>query len=352
MKRDETLELLDALMEGGLLSEARLDDLLCRKVDEGLHLDYKHGKELADQRKGAVTLRQYISAFANSAGGTLIVGVDRASRSVTGCAVPRGGDVSEWTSRCLTPIAPYLSPSPRIHTLKHSHGLVLVAAVYRSSALVPVAEGGQLAYYVRIGDQTLKAPTYLMADLVLGRRATPRVRIGSVSLTSVSFERAGTDELMRLDLHFSVENEGLSWATDVRVGIVSWVVGNTGYRLPSLLASSIDLATPGTEFPRHSVQHRVGPMRGEAPMTISPFSVKGVGNFGAFAIPATPIGYTWKAAAYVISPSSLPVWYQMSSIITDRQTFSATENRDKQIVLDELGPNERPTVAWMCRPAS
>lgn len=107
-----TLELLESLVSGREMTPGELDNLVSDKVLEDIHLDYKHGDVLNDKKKAARMLREYVAAFANSAGGILIVGVNAPQDqpwTVTGCTAPGGGDLREWASRCLTQIAPYLS---------------------------------------------------------------------------------------------------------------------------------------------------------------------------------------------------------------------------------------------------
>jgi len=174
----QTRELLEAIMAGQQITTDELDDLLRNRVSEDLFLDYKHGNELLDKKKGSSTIRQYLSAFANSAGGVLIIGVDEHNWDITNCVAPGGGDLAIWAASCLTPIAPYFSPPPRFQVVKHPKGDVLIAATERSLGLVPCIEAGEFVYYLRFHDQTLsnktlRAPEYLIADLVLGRRQQP-----------------------------------------------------------------------------------------------------------------------------------------------------------------------------------
>jgi hypothetical protein len=172
----QTRKLLEMLMSGYELTPAELDQLLANRVDEDLFLDYKHGNE-AQKKNAAMTIRQYLAGFANSAGGVLVVGIDEATWNVTGCTAPGGSNLADWAARCLTPLAPYFAPPPRFQVVAHPQGDVLVAATERSLSLVPCVENGALVYYLRIHDQTLKAPDYLMSDILLGRRNRPDLHV-------------------------------------------------------------------------------------------------------------------------------------------------------------------------------
>src|SRR5437762_2401784 len=106
------------------MTSAELDDLLKVRVKEGLHPEYKAGlKEKDFDAPGVV--RENVSAFANSDGGVLFVGVDR-KHKITGCDVQGGAGLSDWATRCLEHMVPYFSPQPRIHEIARASGPVLV----------------------------------------------------------------------------------------------------------------------------------------------------------------------------------------------------------------------------------
>jgi hypothetical protein len=130
-----TNELLEALLSRVLTNEEivdEIDGLIRDLIDEDIHLDYKHGDALADRRAANELIREYVGGFANSAGGTLMVGIDEDNWQVTGCQAPGGGSLTNWASRSLTPIAGYLSPPPVLYEVPHPDGPVLVAAVARA----------------------------------------------------------------------------------------------------------------------------------------------------------------------------------------------------------------------------
>jgi predicted HTH transcriptional regulator len=71
-----TMGLLESLLVDRQMTPGQLDALLTEKVEEDQFLDYKDGSELDNKKKAADTLRQYLSGFANSDGGILIIGVN------------------------------------------------------------------------------------------------------------------------------------------------------------------------------------------------------------------------------------------------------------------------------------
>lgn len=220
-----TAELLETLLSDEELGINELDELLRFEVPEDLHLEYKHGKKLEETGKTPNRMiRRYVSGFANGAGGVLLVGVDEVNWCVTGCKAPGGRSLRRWASDCVSPIAGYFSPPPVFKKVDHPNGEVLVVAVARSPVLVPCYEGyHRPAYYLRMDDKTLKAPEYLVADLVLRRRehaylAIPDFGIGEDYPTPEHDLQAHYNWQFRLQ--FRVENQGLARAENVRVGVV------------------------------------------------------------------------------------------------------------------------------------
>src|SRR5260221_875444 len=236
-----TLELLETLLAGEEMTSEMLEDLLKNRVAEDLYLEYKHGDELKESKKANATVRQYASGFANSAGGILLCGVDEATWTVTGCSLPGGGSLTEWASRSLTNIAAYLSPPARFCTINHPDGKVLVIATARTPGLVPITEASGLVYYFRFHDQTLnnqtlKAPDYLISDIVLGRRQRPSLYIAESEIFGAREvgDRVSIDRPIDIsfEVNFRVENRSLFWAEDVRLGIISLTKQHQQHQLP------------------------------------------------------------------------------------------------------------------------
>ena len=94
-----------------------LDALLADQVPEDQFLEYKHAKVMDDKSAAKKMIREYVSGFANSTGGVLLVGVDEVTWTVNGCVAP-GGDPIRWASRCLEPIAHFFAPQPRYQNLR------------------------------------------------------------------------------------------------------------------------------------------------------------------------------------------------------------------------------------------
>lgn len=138
----------------------RLEDLLRRP--EGKTLEFKR-----DLSSPAGALRTLV-AFANAAGGRLVIGVEDRSRAVIGVRDPL--DLEErLASLVADSIAPLLVPDIEVVPWKKTH--VLVATVH-PSALRPHhvrADGPARGTYVRLGSTNRLADAALMVELA--RRA-------------------------------------------------------------------------------------------------------------------------------------------------------------------------------------
>jgi hypothetical protein len=361
MARSRSLELLERLLAGDQLEAHHLDTLITQRVVEDLHIDYKEGDLLKNESQSQKTIREYVSAFANSAGGILIVGIKESGgvpQEITGCKGHTKDKLDDWASRCLTSIASYLVPPPRIQVVDHPNGQVLVCAVQRSLSLVPFPEkNGGIIYHFRLGDQTLKAPDYLMADVLLGRRQQPIFQIEELKALNFTIspgDNIGSEYLL-FDLRFRIENISIVWADDSKCGIIYWSdlpnrdpyyeSGKPSQYLSSYLEISEETFEPLQ--PKQLVHtHR--------PAGISkPFDV---GNqLFSFGVPLrvrtnTWLAYTWKVALYFLARNSLPTWYQIEFDIDESVRQLATDQKvlippNDKFRIRKL-TTERPIVAW------
>ena len=222
-------ELLDDLLEDNALTSDQLDKIIQENPKEDQYLDYKNGVITTRQKRdqGRQIIREYISGFANSDGGVLIIGVDdNKPRQIAPCEPNVGGQLlDQWASRCLHDMVAYFSPQPRFQIINHPKGNVLAIAVARAPSLVPCTEARELKYFFRIGDSTLQVPEYLIADLVLGRRQRPLLDLHSPSMNENKDQFKsdnGLDEIPVRSATFSfvVENLSLATADDVKIGVV------------------------------------------------------------------------------------------------------------------------------------
>jgi hypothetical protein len=356
-----TSKLLEKLSSGHQLTIDELDDLIKHKVKEDQFLEFKSGQEVED-KDAAKTIRDYMCGFANSDGGVLIIGVDTSSGipiKIDGCNNHKKGDLAEWATRCLTEIASYFSPIPKFQVLHHPNGEILVSVAQRSLNLIPQIENKQLIYNLRIHDQTLKAPEYLMSDLLLGRKQKPDFDI--VDYKAFNFWRNLDTNNNSMDLGFELrikcESRNIVWAEESRWGVIAWTQFRESMHAATVnqpsghLLSFVDVQ----DLPSEN-QIRPGVLlHFSNNLNISkPFDTGHV-----ILSLNTPIrfgdqwfSYDWMAALYLVAKNSPPLWYQIdlkinidsSKWVDDKTIISPNENSNLLTVTKLI--SERPIVAW------
>jgi hypothetical protein len=313
--------------------------LLANKVHEDHLLDYKSGAWATEQEEldrankkedkdPARRLRKYISGFANSDGGALVLGVVGSEAkivekrwTVDGLPTPPSVGWAKWASDVLKGLSGYLSRQPIITPVNHPGGELLVVAVPRSVNLIPCLEGGdrggKLNHYVRIGDQTEKIPEYLYADLVLGRRQSPRLGAKAGDL-----EPGQPDIHIWLTLTFYVSNESLVWVPQLQVGVIGFTIE---WALASMISVSERAVTVGQSGafmaealkPYLAVQftrppgmiHQVitSQTHNIAPLSTREFRLE----FGMPRKEKDQHEY-WKGALYLAPSNGLPQWFALT----------------------------------------
>ena len=209
MQLGKTRAWLDEIIGGKTPTDQDVESIT--KCAEDLHLNFKSGKH----SKPTEVLLENMAAFANSDGGTLIIGYDESAGAFDGFTGK--GPLASWAANVVGPkLGPYLSRPPRFHEVVVRGAAVLVASVARSDRFVTLIQQGELVYYLRIADSTIrfcnfKAPEYLRADLALGRRNSPALRPRVATRFSGNSESGGDIRETHLVVTCKVENEGLSF---------------------------------------------------------------------------------------------------------------------------------------------
>lgn len=350
-------EFLSHLLEGKAIASDELLRFLKDNPEEGQYLDYKNGVIATAQKReeGNQTIREYVSGFANSDGGLLIIGVDESRpRQVAPCESNVGGQaLDQWASRCLHDMVGYFSPQPRFQVVNHSKGTILVIAVERAPSLVPCVQSRQLKYFFRIGDSTLEIPDYLIADLVLGRRQHSMLDVHSPLMTDLGIQgfksKIGQDTIQGrgASLSFTIENLALASAEDIQVGIVSWsLVDGEAKEINRHLAAYLDVceigSPSGTASELHLVQ-RSSISHGKT-LQLAPFQKLTVKDMGPIYLPRQ-VPANVRIAVYVLAKNTPPIWFQVGFGLLYGGIKTETILEDFKPTIARTG-NERPLVEW------
>lgn len=332
-KPDYAYELLARTLAGVRPTSADIDTLLHERVREGIHLDFKSGREVKDEGKPDAAgepktfrgkVRKFVAGFANGDGGLLVLGVKEptvldpdgverrnpspgARHTVDGVDKAGGMTADQVVlniKEAVISLRPYLSRSPRICQVEHADGLVVVVAVERSDSLVICLEANQsITHYLRIGDSTTKAPGYLVEDLVLGRRQRTACEIGQVLVTQRSDDS--------VEVRWQVFNRGLVYMDEPACVLV----GYGGQRPPTTVDLGRDvLSTIEVRPIEPTLQNRLfltikqpyrmptGIVSAVAPLQSAHFQTE----------LSLPIGERiWAGALAVVSRGQPPAWFEL-----------------------------------------
>ncbi len=288
--------------------------------------------------------------------GVLVIGVDdkvttpagggSPTRLVSACTRFGQQALNAWAKDVVLDMAPYFSPLPRFVEVDHDGKghLVLVAVVPRAPALIPTTKQGRLVYPIRIGDSTVDAPEYMAADLILGRRNRPVLRLRATPDNDAAARQTQSPDSTCAGLKFEAENVSLVPATRIRMGVVYWSRDQPGKPVSDGLKHMIsieqfDVHTKNGLFVRHQVFDLISrgwAQNGVIPPepTIEPFSVSSFFPQRGFALRGPKAdNFTWHIAVYLHAEGTIPDWFQL--------TWTSGKEPDLRPLFGEL-----PRVDW------
>lgn len=315
----------EAVSAGDELNDADVADLASQ--DEGQFLDFKSGKAITSNQ--STMLQKVVSAMANAEGGLVVVGVDDTKpRSPLGLETMDDEQLVGWATRVLSPLAPYLTPTPRIRVLGENNR-VLAIAVHRAPALVPVIEGNRQRFYLRMGESSVPAPDYLISDLVLGHRRHP---VLDVRFNGVQFNHLeGIYDQVSLTISVEITNEGFIPADELQLGVIGWTITtlNNQRELTRALTHAVEVVP--TDVQRAKVVVVRGTLHPGIPEgpRLRPFESCSLSAGGSFRLPH-PGPHTVRAcgAVYITPLGHPPMWYQLEfSLVRDSRTAEVTCGR-------------------------
>jgi hypothetical protein len=326
------------IYERFMAGEALADDDILQLLSlptETECIEFKGGAELENLPKARRTLRQYATAFANADGGLTIFGISDDKRTppkreLTDVPTPGGQPLASWATNVLGELAGAFSPLPRIRPMTVQGKNLLLVGVARGPRLIE-CDGG---YHLRFGDSTRKMPAYLINDLVLGRRSHPVLELRLAHYAPPDGRQVGDVR----SFEFQITNVGLTPASDIILGIVTWA--ETSY-LPQV----------ASDYLRSFVTLEGQPVARDSGQSMLPVHVQGQGSASLAAFQRTKIEteqirikapdrpVTVRMAVYVVAAGHPPDWYQYDWILQPKEaTHSYSHVTRCQF--------ERPVVAW------
>lgn len=354
------LETLADLLGGEGFGEAELLAFIAANPDEGQWHDFKSGKigqsgAPADVKKLKNVIRQYVTAFANSEGGILIVGVDESRpRKVDGFSAHGSTPLREWANSVLAPVYPQISP--RIEAVTVAGGAeVLVIAVNRSPSLVNYIKDAQIRYAMRFGDRTVDVPEFLISDLVLGRRQHPILEVRDLRFEE-SFQEAATPggfQFFDASVSLILDSRSLATSRETRVGAIAWTVSFGGRNSNPILRHYVDAEEPPTEIaPPWGTTNFKPPwelrrVEFGSPFDLPPFASRGISNGTLAQLPRWLGQGVVNFALFVLPAGSPPQWFEASL----RYQFTSGHGIQGTVIKTPepracTKVDSRPLVAW------
>lgn len=339
-------ELLERLLEGEPYGDEQLNETLRELPDEDQHLDYKDGR-ITSQKSEKELKREilfHVTGFANADGGALIVGVNESRpREVTGARAPGNSTLAEWASRILSRSLGGFSPLPQIRSVRHPDGEVLVVAVARAPQLIPYVEAGEFRYALRIGESTCDVPSYLISDLILGRRNHPVLKLHDVSLSA---DMDG-DRIL-LEPGVQVDNTSLVASLNTTIGAVCWYWDRGMGEPNEILRRYVDATAPTGGVPgrdRGEVWNLRHLVNRNTDATIRAYS-RHRDSLERIRLPARPESGVVTFGLYIMPRQSPAIWYEVESLYTlDREERPPRLN----LASPKFKPSKKPTVTWWSR---
>jgi hypothetical protein len=336
MTFSSSLGFFDHLMNEGDVDELKLVAFLKLSTsDEGLHLDFKSGKELEKPKdKRNFTIRQYVAAFANSEGGVLVVGVKDQTREEKKAKAPKnlepittahesavGNDLKAWAASCVAELVGYLGTPPRFSTIDVAGGKVLLVAVPRAPSLVPVIKDGKQAYYFRVEDEAREVYPHLIADLLLGRRNAPRILVEGMSAklrVELAPHNGSTPAqvTVRSDIHMLVKNESLVTAHRIFPTLIAFSYNPTAPFTSTALESQLTIDRANIPDHYYPLQHRPqwrGAVDDNSRLTstLRPFEMISLRLEGPWRLPLTTGPRRWLGALCLVPDGCPPQWFEI-----------------------------------------
>jgi len=323
--------LFEDLLNGEILTPDRILELKEKKVQECQVLEYKNGSVPGCKKDLPAQIRKSICGLANSMGGLLILGIENNTIQIVGCDGIGELNLSSWVSTCITPIAPNLYPAPKITELIIEGKRVIIILVLRSEILVPRSEGGRLVYSIRIYDQTIDAPDYLISDLMLGRRKIPHLRFIDFINSDLWPDGGHNNEsYLNISLNIELENDSLLDIETLIFGLITYSKNDrNALKIGQYIRNYLEINELSSDilgFDLRDVFYN------QIFSGLKPFEVK---NYKINAVISLPSGkgynlidpYYWEFAFYLAPQGMSPTWYQGKMEINSELLISIRERK-------------------------
>jgi Putative DNA-binding domain len=278
-------------------TESELDDLPAEEPD---NFDRKAGKLFDDKDAFLTSVAKALSAFANSGGGSLILGVqDDGAPDGLPCMVGRA-KMRDWIEQKIPHLLDYPLSDFRVHTVIKdtesripAHREVIVIDV-GDSAAAPHQSKRENRYFYRVAGRSEPAPHFYL-ELLRQRLSAPVLEYNLSGITTINADEYDDGIFVETKLNFVIKNVGrvasYDWNLSIREinnsgdGVLPERIGDfraslSDYPVKRSRSTGIPVNTtilPGCEYPKsidfgfhlRPKAHTMEALREEARLVIS-----------------------------------------------------------------------------------
>jgi len=209
-----------ALSVVGLQGEERVkrerwteSDIVALALEEPDIFERKSGQLLDDMGKFLDTAAKALSAFANSGGGHLILGVED-DGALTGLNPLMGKEpMRDWLEQKIPTLLDYSLSDFRVHTAEPAStsaipaGKIIIVIDVGDSSLAPHQSKRDKFYYHRVGGRSVPAPHFYL-DLLRQRLANPHLEFTLDQVIVDGAEKYDRGIFVALKFRFTIQNRG------------------------------------------------------------------------------------------------------------------------------------------------
>ncbi|MFD1612078.1 helix-turn-helix domain-containing protein [Sphingomonas tabacisoli] len=198
-------------------------DVQALAAEESDSFERKSGRLLSDMGNFRDALAKAVSAFANSGGGTILLGVEDDGRLIGLPSLVGQQPVKEWFEHTIPNLVDYPLHDFRVHSVLRaeesqtlSDHTVIVIEI-GDSALAPHQSKRDQKYYHRVGGTSKPAPHFYL-ELLRQRAVSATLEVQQIETRYMDTFELDGDFIIQLSLGFMIHNIG-------RVAAFKWNLG-------------------------------------------------------------------------------------------------------------------------------
>ncbi len=204
-----------------------LEEIQALPLGEQDYFDRKSGR-LLDDSGFRHDLAKAFSAFANSGGGHILIGIED-DGTLTGAPICKKGRTTtrEWLEQLIPGLIEPVPTAFRLHSVSTSvetplpEGKTILVIDIADSSHAPFQSRVDKKYYYRVGSHSVAAPHYYL-EALRNRKIAPSLDADLADVRLSRMKQVGDDVFIQYVVHFKITNVGnitpSLWHIDLRYG--------------------------------------------------------------------------------------------------------------------------------------